>query len=248
MTQDSTLSPSQPLPAPVAQAAASAGLGAPQRVYVPKRVSWFQIVLLLFVGLLCTVILLGFYIIWLLFRTPNLSRSRAAQRVYLFERGFILAERPDAPQVFRFDAIDTVFQKIVSQRTYGIETSRHYLYTITARDGRQVKLTQFWAGIGELGPTLNNRVSSARLPASAGAIKRGQAVQFGDITMNASGISGRRKSVTWREVRQVRIANGYVSVDIAGKFLSLSTTAAANLPNLPLFLELADRLRANAAR
>jgi hypothetical protein len=246
MTQDSMLG--QPLPAPVAHAAASAQLGALQRVYEPKRAGWFQLVFLFLIGLLCTVILLGFYIIWLLFRTPNLSRSRAAQRVYLFERGFVLAERPDAPQVFRFDGIDTVFQKIVSQRTYGIETARNYLYTITARDGRQVKLTQFWAGIDELGPTINNRVSSALLPATLGAVERGQAVQFGDITMNASGISGRRKSVTWQEVRQVRIANGYVSVDIAGRFFSLSTTAAANLPNLPLFLELTDRLRANAAR
>jgi hypothetical protein len=139
-----------------------------------------------------------------------------------------------------------VFQKIVSQRTYGIETARQYLYTITTRDGRQVKLTQFWDGIAELGPYINNRVSSALLPATLGAIEHGQAVQFGDITINASGISGRRKSVTWNEVRQVRIANGYVSVDIAGKFFSLSTTAAANLPNLPLFLELTDRLRANA--
>jgi len=243
-----TLSPSQPLPTPVAQAAASAGLGALQREYQPKRMNWFLLAFLFLIGLLCTVIVFGFYILWQAFRTPNLSRSQAARRVYLFEQGFIVLDRPDAPQVFRFDGIDTVFQKIVSNRTYGIETARQYLYTITARDGRQVKLTQFWGGIAELGPYLNNRVSSALLPTTLGAIERGQAVQFGDITINASGISGRRKSVTWPEVRQVRIANGYVSVDIAGKFLSLSTTAAANLPNLPLFLELTDRLRANAAR
>jgi len=248
MTQDSTLTPSQPMPPAVAQAAASAQLGALQRVYLPKRRNWALIVFNILIGLLMAVFLIGLWLLWVIFRTPNLSRSQAARRVYLFEQGFIVADRADAPQVFRFDGIDTVFQKIVSQRTYGVETTRQYLYTITARDGRQVKLTQFWAGIAELGPYVNNRVSSALLPATLGAVQRGQAVQFGDITINASGISGRRKSVTWQEVRQVRIANGYVSVDIAGKFFSLSTTAAANLPNLPLFLELTDRLRGNAAR
>jgi hypothetical protein len=35
-------------------------------------------------------------------------------------------------------------------------------------------------------------------------------------------------------------------VDIQGKFFSLSTTAAAKLPNLPLFLTLAERLRKGA--
>src|SRR3989440_1857051 len=247
MTQDSTLTPSQPMPPAVAQAAASAQLGALQRVYLPKRRNWALIVFNILIGLLMAVFLIGLWLLWVIFRTPNLSRSQAARRVYLFEQGFIVADRPDAPQAFPFDGVDTVFQKIVSQRTYGVETARQYLYTITARDGRQVKLTQFWAGIAELGPYVNNRVSSALLPATLGAVQRGQAVQFGDITINASGISGRRKSVTWQEVRQVRIANGYVSVDIAGKFFSLSTTAAANLPNLPLFLELTDRLRGNAA-
>ncbi len=63
------------------------------------------------------------------------------------------------------------------------------------------------------------------------------------MTLTAGGISGKRGSVSWSEVSGVRIAAGYVSVNVRGKFLSLSTTAAANLPNLPLFMTLTDRLR-----
>jgi hypothetical protein len=180
------------------------------------------------------------------FRTPNLSRTQAARRLYLYEQGFVLLDKPDAPQVYRWDAIDTVFQKIVSQRTYGVETTKNYLYTITARDGRTVKLTQFWAGIAQLGPHINDCVSTALLPGTVAAIERGQGVQFGDMTLNQWGIAGKRKSVGWGEVKKVRIYNGYVSVDIAGKFFSLSTTMAANIPNLPLFFTLTDRLRKGA--
>lgn len=163
MTPDSTLKPSQPVPPNVMQLAATAQLGAFDRVYVPKRQNWAVVVATIVIGLLTVVILVGFLILWLVARMPNLSSSQAARRIYLYDRGFIIADRPDDPQVYRWDQIDTVFQKIVSRRTYGIETNRTYLYTITRRDGPVLKLTQFWDGIAELGPRINASVSAALL-------------------------------------------------------------------------------------
>jgi hypothetical protein len=189
-----------------------------------------------------TIALVGFWMLWLMIRTPNLSRSQAVRRIYLYEHGFVSADRPDDPQVYRWDDIDTVYQKIVSRRSYGIETSKTYLYTITRRDGRTLKLTQFWADIVTLGPHINESVSMALLPVTLAAIDQGQGVQFGDMTLTADGIAGQRRTVSWAQVRKMRINNGYVSVDIEGRFLPLSTTAAAKLPNLPLFFALAERL------
>lgn len=243
MTQDSTLTSPQAVPANVAQVAAAAELGQLLRVYQPKHRNWFLLGLMFLVGLLLSWLLIGLWLMWVIIRTPNLSKSLAARRVYLYEQGFVLVERPEDPQVYRWDGIDTVFQKIVSQRMYGIETAKKYLYTVTRRDGRTAKLTQFWVGIDQLGAHINQCVSGALLPGALTAIERGQGIQFGDMTLTAGGISGKRKSVTWSEVSGVRIAAGYVSVNVQGKFLSLSTTAAANLPNLPLFLALTDRLR-----
>jgi hypothetical protein len=120
------------------------------------------------------VILVGFWLLWMVSRTPNLSRAQAARRIYLYEHGFIIVDRPDDPQVYRWDEIDTVFQKIVNQRVNGINTGTSYLYTITRRDGRTVKLIGFWAGIAELGPCINQRVSAALLPGALAAIDRGQ--------------------------------------------------------------------------
>jgi hypothetical protein len=246
VTQNATLPTQQPLPDNVAQVAAAAGLGALVKVYVPKRRNWLAIIIGFILGVATIVILVGIFFLWMLFRTPNLSRSQAARRLYLFEQGFIILDKPNNPQAFRWDAIDTVFQQIVSRRSYGVEVARTYIYTITARDGRVAKVTQFWSEIAELGSHINTSVSDALLPGTIAAIERGQSVLFGDMTINASGIAGRRKSVTWKEVGDVRIANGYVSVKVAGKFLSLSTVAAAKLPNLPLFLTLAGRLKAAA--
>lgn len=235
--------PAQPLPEPVERAAAAAGLGAFQRVYVPQRRNWALLIFMFIVGLLTTFVLVGFWLLWAIIRTPNFSRSMAARRLYLYENGFILVNRPDDPQAFRWDGIQTVFQKIISNRTYGVETGRTYTYTITAQDGRTVKVTQFWKDIADLGQRINVGVSSALLPAAQAAIEHGQGVQFGDMTLTAEGITGRRGSARWSDVSKVTIANGYVRVAVAGKFLALSNTAAAKIPNLPLFLTLAGRLR-----
>jgi len=242
--QDSTPS----VPANVAGLAESARLGALQRVYLPKRRNWALLICNIVIGIVTTIALVGFYLLWVILRTPNFSRSQAARRVYLYEQGFIVANKPDDPQVYRWDGIDTVFQKIVSTRTYGIETARQYQYTITRKDGRTEKLTQFFDGIADLGQHINQCVSTALLPGSVAAIDHGQGVRFGDMTLTAGGIAGRRRSVGWGEVSQVQIHNGYVRVGVAGRFFSLSTTAAADIPNLPLFLGLTERLRKTAAR
>src|SRR2546423_15660043 len=98
MTQDSTLTPSQPMPPAVAQAAASAQLGALQRGYLPKRRNWALIVFNILIGLLMPGVLVWVWLLRVIVRTPKLPRSPAARRVYLFRQGFIAADRPGAPQ------------------------------------------------------------------------------------------------------------------------------------------------------
>jgi hypothetical protein len=241
--QDTTHTPEALVPPNVAQTAATAGLGRPLKMYIPKQANWFLLFFMLVIGLASTIILIGFWVLWFVFRTPNLSPSQNRRRVFLYEQGFVVLDKPDQPVVFRWDGVNAVFQRIVSQRTYGVETAKTYLYTVVGRDGRRMKLTQFWRGIAELGPHINNSVSAALLPGALGAIERGQGVQFGDMTLSATGIVGRRKSASWQEISQVQIHNGYVRIGVAGKFFSLSTTAASDIPNLPLFLTLTDRLR-----
>ena len=236
------------MPSNITQATVSANLGPLVRVFVPKKRPWSLIIFMFVVGLATSWLLVGLWMLWEISRLPNVSRSQAARRLYLYERGFVIADKPDNPQVYRWDDIGTVFQKIVSRRSYGIEVARQHEYTITRKDGQTVKVTQFWDGIADLGPIINQCVSQALMPGVLAAIDRGQGVQFGDLTLSAVGVAGPRKQVTWAEVNKFTIANGHVRMGVAGKFLSLSTTAVAEIPNLPLFLTLAERLRAAAQR
>src|SRR5205823_10140221 len=92
--QDSTPS----VPANVAGLAESARLGALQRVYLPKRRNWALLICNIVIGIVTAIALVGFYLLWVILRTPNFSRSQAARRVYLYEQGFIVANKPDDPQ------------------------------------------------------------------------------------------------------------------------------------------------------
>jgi hypothetical protein len=240
---DRVRAPRESIPAHVERAARAARLGRPLRVFQPKHRNWALLAFMFLIGLLLACLVIGLWLIWEIIKTPNLSKSRAARRIYLYEHGFVLVERPEDPQVFPWDAIDTVFQKIVTTRYNGINAGTKYLYTITRRDGVTTKLTLFWDEGAQLGAHVNERVSAALLPGAMAAIERGRGIQFGDMTLTRRGIEGKHGSVTWAEVSGIRMMSGYVHVQVRGRRRPQSTAAAASLPNLPLFLTLTDRLR-----
>jgi len=231
------------VPPAVAAAAAERELGEYIETYQPKRNSNWIIMPVLVVCILLIWCVFPIYIMWLLFRTPNLNRKRAAHRIYVYERGFILATTPDTPDVWRWSDIDTVFQKIVVQRVYGMTTGTTYLYTVNRNDGARLKLTNFWTDIEKLGRHINIHVGGALLPAMRRALAAGQGVQFGDIVIDRTGVTGKKGKVSWAEVKAVDTAAGYVRVSVQGKFFALSSTRAAKVPNLPLFFALTKELR-----
>lgn len=80
--QGFTFATSQAVPDDVARAASSADLGPLVQVHVPRRLSVAALVFDIVTGLGMLLILLGFWVLWQAFRTPNLSRSQAARRLY----------------------------------------------------------------------------------------------------------------------------------------------------------------------
>ena len=183
-----------------------------------------------------------------LMRNPVIVRSLDKKRIYFYDQGFVHSDGKGQLDVYRWDQIPAVFQRIVQTRYNGVPTGTQYLYTVTRFDGKTVKLTNFWEGVAELGREVNLRVSQVQLPAMQEALARGHNVQFGDIIVNAGGVSGKRGSAPWSEISRVAVRNGQVSLVRAGKFLPLSSTPASSIPNLPLFLHLATTYQQQGSR
>jgi hypothetical protein len=122
-TEPYPLSPEARVPPGVAGLAADQGLGRISGIYAPKMANWFIVIALALMGILTCWLLVGFYFLWMLSRTPRISRKQAAKRVYVFDNGFIDAPSADQLTVYRWDQIATVFQFIQNVRANGIKAS-----------------------------------------------------------------------------------------------------------------------------
>lgn len=176
-------------------------------------------------------------------KSPAINHDLARHRVYVHDNGFVHVGKRNSADVYRWDQITTVYQSIVNTRYNGISTGTRYLYTITRADGKTAKLTQAFEDIGRLGRAISLRVSEAQLPAVKAALAEGQKLWFGDIFVDSASVGTDRRAVPWTSISDVQIRNGQISLVQKGKFLPLTRTRAAKVPNLPLFLHLARTLQ-----
>lgn len=189
----------------------------------------------------------GVLFLSVLARTPGFSGRFAARRVDVFEHGFIESDHGGPRVDFRWESISSVCQQVISNYTSGIHTGTNYLYTVRRDDGVTVKLTQVYEGIAALGETIAQHVAQVQLPRAIAAIEHGETVTFGDLSLNSGGLGcPGRGNVPWSEVEHIRVDRGYVCMRRAGKWRSWSNKPASQIPNLFVFLTLADLLRARA--
>ena len=118
------------LDAQVAAFAANSNLGRPVATYRPRRWGTVRLITLLVFGVVSLVIIVGFMFLWQAFRTPNLNKKLAAKRVYLFEYGFVTVDGTGPLEVYRWDAIHTVFQEITDRYANGVKVATTYKYTV----------------------------------------------------------------------------------------------------------------------
>ncbi len=261
MSYPATAPTTTPLSPAVAQLATVRGMGRWLRTYPARRLEWWRVLILgifvvgllggavafLFAGAWLGVALFVAFalpFLWVASRAPNFNPIRAARQVYLFEQGFIQADRTSAVD-YRFDQIEWVTQAITHVYRYGIKVQSIYLYTIRRADGQTTKVTQFYKDIAELGNAIAEQVTAVHLPRAIDAIRAGRTINFGDLSVNLSGIAAAGKgALPWTEIQKVTVNNGVISVAKQGKWLAWSAKQAKDIPNLFVFLELANRLAA----
>lgn len=233
------------IPDAVASLATAQGLGLHRETFLPKRLGAGRMAgLFLFaiLGLACF-ILPGLMFVWLLAKSPNLSRKQAAKRIHLFEEGLIVADGTGPVSAFRWDSM-TVLQQITERYANGVHVGTGYLYTLFRPDGSAVKLTEFYADPERWGAAIQREITRTQLPGAITALEQGATLSFGDISMTLGGIATpKRGGVHWGEIQKIEIKNGIVFVAKAGKLLAWSNTPVAKIPNFFLFVSVVDRLR-----
>jgi hypothetical protein len=167
-----------------------------------------------------------------------------------FEHGAVFVESGGPVHVFRWDTTQ-VWQRIVRHTQYGAHVRTSYHYDLTGPGGAALSLSQSsnLAGLADpekWGRELQEGVTRAQLPVALRALAEGGTLTFGPVQVDRRAVTARGTSMPWTEIEQVKIERGYVSVRVADRWLSLINTEASRIPNVFVFLALADHLRAAA--
>jgi hypothetical protein len=235
----------EPLPPEVASTGADQGFGDLVKVFRPRRANQALVIGVLVLSIALIWCIFPIYELWLLLRTPNLSARVAARRVYVFQKGFIVANTPTALDVWRWADVSTVFQKVVNANTLGVRTGTYDRITATRNDGVTFTATNFWDDQDDLRRRINVQISAALLPPMRRALAQGQAIQFGEITIDQAGVTSRGGTTGWADVEAFDIVGAYFRITVRGK--SRVVAATSNVPNPSLLYALAKELRTAAS-
>jgi Family of unknown function (DUF6585) len=240
----------QSLPPQAISVAIEQRLGAHVATY-PRAKSWKRIiaglvviVMLLLVGLLVAtdtplvllvllpvILLLGGVVVWLMMNSPVFSAKARARPFHAFANGYMEFAKT-GPVAHRWDQMQTVYQEITTIYVNGVNTGTKYIYKMALADGRQVKLTSDQVDMTEFGPLIQRGVVSAQAPRVVEALRAGQPVAFGDVTVTPTGVRTRKGDLPWAEISNIRVVRGYFAIDRAGKKLAFFNKPCKSIPNL----------------
>ncbi|HLZ62937.1 MAG TPA: DUF6585 family protein [Ktedonosporobacter sp.] len=251
-----------PLPMPVQQAAAARGLGAFRKTYqatLARTVAVIILFLLAAVGFSAGAIFgndlniggrIIFLLLVLLFVVVSIylifSVIEAAQRqLYLFQLGLVI-EKGNQIQVLPWRDLQ-VRQSITRRSSNGIYVGTTYSYTLRRSDGYHIELGSLVKNIAELGQAITTGVTQELVPHAFSAIRAGQTLTFDPFSVNLQGIGFKREFLPWPQVQEVVASRGSLTIKKApprsGSWLAL----VSRVPNVMVFLVIAEEMRKQAA-
>lgn len=163
-----------------------------------------------------------------------------AQRVLVFNEavGFVKGDQVTA---MRWNDVREIHQDIYTYRVNFVPIINRHNYTLNGADDRKIRLTRSIHHIEELGPILHQAVTKQQMPKAVETLKSGSTISFGPFALNNQGLTMKNKLIPWNEIKSVRVNNGSIMVDRAGK-ITWSGISASSIPNLYLFLTLVDQI------
>jgi hypothetical protein len=92
--------------------------------------------------------------------------------------------------------------------------------------------------VDQLGTLLERAMTTTHLPGTMTRFVAGEAISFGQLSLDLSGITAGAKALTWGDLQGLRACNGYINFMKKGKRLAWKTVAAKSIPNYGVFCSL----------
>jgi len=159
----------------------------------------------------------------------------------LYENGFAYTDRKGLQQT-RWEQIEAVWQNVTKHYYNGIYTGTTHLYTVQAQGNVKIKLDDRLAKVEELGKEIQRGAANTLFPRYWQALQSGQRVTFGPLALDSQGIYSGKKTLSWEEIKGIKIDRGVISVKKEKGWFNWATATVPQIPNFYIFYELIGRL------
>jgi hypothetical protein len=172
--------------------------------------------------------------LWLLFSMIRNWNTTAT----VYERGVALSD-PRGLRHFSWEDVGEVLQSITNVYRNGSLSQTRYVYTVRTHNGQTFTFDNRFVHIKELGEAIQSNVTALVLPRYVQALNDGQRLAFGPVSIDRQGLSTRQKSLSWDEIKAVKLHNGIMTVEQAsGNGRNWAAIDVAKLPNLWAFCQI----------
>jgi hypothetical protein len=164
--------------------------------------------------------------------------------VQVFDDG-VRMQREGTALEMRWDDVATLTSKVWRDGTAGAPMHRHVL---TSARGESMTFTHELQGVDALAAELEERVRRKELPRALIAMRAGNAVQFGEVSVDAKGVSYAGQRASFADVGRAAIVDGVLTVYIEEGTSPLVALPASRVPNACVLVSLVEGERARARR
>jgi hypothetical protein len=187
-------------------------------------------------------LLIGVVIIVKAFLNRNL-------RVHVYAHGLVFLKR-DSNDVIRWDQIAFVWHKVrktttttgttnpsTGYTTTTTSTTTYHTYTLQRVDGAKFVFDRTFSRLRDLGKTIEQESARYLLPQAITAYNAGHPILFGKMSVSFSGVSDGRKTLSWNELKSIKVDenNGAIAIRKQGKWLNWSNISLSETPNVLVF-------------
>ncbi|MFJ4864458.1 MULTISPECIES: DUF6585 family protein [unclassified Streptomyces] len=180
-------------------------------------------------------------------RSPLFRRDLASRRLHLYEHGLVVNTSGSKLFAARWERVvlyqETV-QEVIDYKGTQTPVGRSHASRLVAPGGQQALITHAYAGSHTWAPLIAEAVARAQVEKVWKLVREGGTVGFGPYKLSGSGITNASGEVLpWREVSEIAVRGGMVCVWRAGRTQAWAAPQAQLVPNLLVFLTIADNLR-----
>lgn len=112
--------------------------------------------------------------------------------------------------------------------------------TVTRSDGTEANLGPALSEYADLAEEVQKRTFAALWPALRTHFRSGTRLAFGELELDPDGVHHNGKLLRWRDLKEVVIAQGMLSIKQAGKWLPWSLVGMSSVPNPHLLFAALD--------